>query len=222
MNVTEALKTKRAMRRQLNEFAETQHWVHHVAELDSGKALTTALDGPIAPLSRAERLSKLGPRFDPSIFDGIFGPSYRLTPRRPYQASPTAWLNASTVGDYYAAYDYIIWSMPQQDDTSVVQRFMTFSFDAAPTMRSVVSISLAGKAWSGKLGHVRVGAEAPPASIRFPIADTYAAHTVDLSFVPISGQPSVIWMVLEAGIEMLTFNSVSFAAQPLVIDPGAF
>ena len=153
---------------------------------------------------------KLGPRIDPSIFDGIFGPSYRLTPRRPYQASPAAWLNASTVGDYYAAYDYIVWSMPQQGGPDS-QGFMTFSFEHAPTMRSVVSISLEGKAWSGKTGHVRLGSEAPSASISFPITDAYAAHTVDLSFVPVSGQPTVIWMVLETGIEIMTFRSVSFA-----------
>jgi hypothetical protein len=220
MDASEFLKRKRALRGRINELAEAQHWVHHIADLNSGNSSTAALERPSTMLSRAERLSKLGPRIDPSIFDGIFGPSYRLTPRRPYQASPAAWLNASTVGDYYAAYDYIVWSMPQQGGADS-QGFMTFSFEQAPTMRSVVSISLEGKAWSGKTGHVRVGSETPSASISFPITDAYATHTVDLSFVPVSSQPTVIWMVLEAGIEIMTFRAVSFAAQPLVLESTA-
>jgi hypothetical protein len=76
-------------RRRLHELAETQGWVHHVANLDTGQLLTFPLDRPVAPLSRAERLSRLGHFFDPSIFGG---PRYKLTARTPYQASPKAGL----------------------------------------------------------------------------------------------------------------------------------
>src|SRR5262245_56360695 len=72
-------------RRQPYELEETHRWAHHVADLNSGQVLTFLLERPITPLSRAERLSRLGRVIDPSIFRG---PSYTLTPRTPYQASP--------------------------------------------------------------------------------------------------------------------------------------
>jgi hypothetical protein len=220
MDSPNVMKSKHALQRRLSELEETQQWTHHVADIEKGDVRTTVLARPLAAASRAQRLSALGRRFDPSIFDGLLGPSYRLSPRKPYQASPPASLSASTANDYYAAYDYIVWTMPQQDDTAAVQRFMTFSFASPPQRTSVVSISIAGKAWAGKLGHVRVGLEAPAVSVRFPIADVYAAHVADLVFVPMPDRPAEIWMTLEAGIEILTFNSIALAAQPPVINPG--
>ena len=71
--------------RQLAEQTERQGWVHHVADADSGKLVTKALRRPVAPLSRVERLSRLGHQFDPSTFGQ---PSHRLTPRTPYQVTP--------------------------------------------------------------------------------------------------------------------------------------
>jgi hypothetical protein len=101
-------------RRQLNELAETQHWVHHVADLDSGKILTFPLDRPVTPLSRAERLSRLGHSFDPSIFGGIFGgPSYSLSPNHPHNDSPLAGLSVSGADIFDAFRDQVIWSPPQ-------------------------------------------------------------------------------------------------------------
>jgi hypothetical protein len=92
-DVNEAEDVGRSMRRRLDELAETQHWVHHVGDLDSGEVLTTQLDRPVMPLSRAERLSRLGHVFDDtSIFSG---PRYRLTPRAPYQAVPEASFSVS-------------------------------------------------------------------------------------------------------------------------------
>ena len=52
-DVNEAEDVGRSMRRRLDELAETQHWVHHVGDLDSGEVLTTQLDRPVMPLSRA-------------------------------------------------------------------------------------------------------------------------------------------------------------------------
>ena len=56
----------REIRRELAELAERQGFVHHVADAASGRIVTTMLDRPPAPLSRAERLSQLGHLFDPS------------------------------------------------------------------------------------------------------------------------------------------------------------
>lgn len=71
--------------RELAELKEHQSWVHHVADAATGKLVTTQLSRPVSPLSRAERLSQLGHQFDPGIFGA---PTYQLTPRFPYQASP--------------------------------------------------------------------------------------------------------------------------------------
>jgi hypothetical protein len=62
----------RKILRELDELAERQGFVHHVADAASGRIVTTVLDRPPTPLSRAERLSLLGHPFDPSIF----GPRY--------------------------------------------------------------------------------------------------------------------------------------------------
>jgi hypothetical protein len=76
--------------RKLAELKERQGWAHHVADAATGELLTTQLPQPVAPLSRVERLSRLGHQFDPSIFGA---PTHRLTPRHPYQASPRGFLS---------------------------------------------------------------------------------------------------------------------------------
>jgi hypothetical protein len=78
-------------RRQLNELAETQHWVHHVADLDSGKILTFPLDRPVTPLSRAERLSRLGHSFDPSILGNLRWAVLLTQPEPPSQRFAPGW-----------------------------------------------------------------------------------------------------------------------------------
>ena len=77
------------IRRQMAERTERQGWVHHVVDGGTGEVLTTPLDRPLAPLSRAERLAQLG-RGPP--LPGPWGPVYKLTARNPYQAAPLNWL----------------------------------------------------------------------------------------------------------------------------------
>jgi hypothetical protein len=121
-------------RRRLNELAETQHWVHHVADLDSGKILTFPLDRPVTPLSRAERLSRLGHSFDPSIFGGIFGgPSYSLSPNHPHNDSPLAGLSVSGADIFDAFRDQVIWSPPQNaNDANFIFRQINFTLTVSP------------------------------------------------------------------------------------------
>jgi hypothetical protein len=80
--------------RKLTELKDPQGWVHHVADAATGKLLTTQLDRPVTPLSRAERLSQLGHQFP--IFPP---PTHRLTPRQPYQASPQGFLDFQWASD---------------------------------------------------------------------------------------------------------------------------
>jgi hypothetical protein len=217
-DLTGLIKAEHSLRRRLSELVETQQWAHHVADLDSGELRTFPLDRPVTPLSRLERLSRLGHRFDDSIFGG---PSYRLTPRSPYQASPEAYLAAFGAGSYLPWNDVVIWEFRQDLGTPPGLHGMYFVFSECPDGRSVLSFSLSGNAWPQALGHVRVWASGGPlpASIEIPIADTFAAHTVDLTFVTVGGQPSEVDMTLEAGIGLLTFNAVSFGTAPPVVYP---
>jgi hypothetical protein len=78
-----------SIRRQLAELTETPGWVRHVGDLDTGELMTTPLDRPVAPLSRAHRLARLGHRID---LPGPWGSVYRLTPRSRYRTAPLNWL----------------------------------------------------------------------------------------------------------------------------------
>jgi hypothetical protein len=40
------------------ELTERQGWVHHVVDVDTAEMITPPLDRPLAPLSRAQRLSR--------------------------------------------------------------------------------------------------------------------------------------------------------------------
>ena len=223
-DVNEAEDVGRSMRRRLDELAETQHWVHHVGDLDSGEVLTTQLDRPVMPLSRAERLSRLGHVFDDtSIFSG---PRYRLTPRAPYQAVPEASFSVSggsprfvSLLSYSSTQDEVVWQ-PPRDPTGPSLGDLRASFAESPKVRSVLSILLSGQARPGAVGHVLIRETQAGASIRIPITDAFASHTVDLTFIPRAGELSDVIMSLEAGIQFLTFRSISFAAQrPVVASP---
>jgi hypothetical protein len=207
-------------RRRLNELAETQHWVHHVADLDSGKILTFPLDRPVTPLSRAERLSRLGHSFDRSIFGGIFGgPSYSLSPNHPHNDSPLAGLSVSGADIFDAFRDQVIWSPPQNaNDANFIFRQINFILTVSPIARSLASINLSGKGWPGMVGHLRVLYK--NGSLQIPI-DAYVSHTVDLTFDS-GNQFASIAMTLEAGIQLLEFDSMSSVTLPPLLELSTF
>jgi len=191
------------------EPGQTQRWVHHVADLETGRVLSTTLDHPIGPGARAERLSALGPALDTSIFGG---PAYRLTPRAPYQAHPEASFIATRC-DYSSTEDSIAWQPPRDAGVSE-SGALRASFAVSPDRRSVVSILLSGAPWPGMVGHVSLRETQSAGSVRIPIAEAFATHTIDLTFVPLGGRLADVLMQLEPGIEMLTFTAISFAAVP--------
>ena len=194
----------------------TQRWVHHAADLETGRVLSTTLDSPIEPRARAERLSGLGHALDSDIFGG---PAYRLTPRVPYQAHPEASFVASRC-DYSSTDDRIVWQPPR--DAGVSQSgVLRASFAQSPDRRSVVSILLSGAPWPGMVGHVSLRETQSAGSVTIPIAALFAAHTIDLTFVPLGGRLADVLMQLEPGIQMLAFTAISFAAVPPVSTPTA-
>jgi hypothetical protein len=221
-DVHDALKAERAMRRRMFELQETQHWVHHVGDLGSGEILTTPLDRPITPLSRAERLSRLGHRFDPEIFGW---PSQRLTPRQHYRPSPEAWLSATGPSSYspVGEFDGVVWwDLPRDFDPPVFFG-MYFFFAVPPVGLSVASISLGGYAFEQTQGLVLLRAYGTqgPGFLSVPVGRSFGVHTVDFTFVPPAApQPLEIVIELLPGIEAMAFTGISLAAARPDIDPG--
>jgi hypothetical protein len=206
---------ERALRRRLHELEETQRWVHHVGDLGSGAVSTAVLDRPLAPLSRAERLSRLGRPIDPSIFAG---PAFRLTARQPYQASPEAWIRASHPV-LYATHSggFIIWSTARDVGPGNDPDSLHAVFAESPVGRSLVTFRLSGVAWPGNLSHVLIASSVGPASVSIPIEDTFADHTIDLTIFPQGGQVEVFMFVFD-GLRDLLFHSLDFRHAP-VLDP---
>jgi hypothetical protein len=211
----EARASHRSVRRRLDEFAETQQWVHHVGDLGSGELLTTLLERPVAPLSRAQRLSRFWPNVDPDIFGR---PRYRLTPRSPFQAAPEASLIVSRC-TYSATDNEVIWQPSPNASSSFDLGGLRAFFAESPQGRCVVSIVLSGVARPGAVGHISIQETQSTASVRIPITGVFSTHAIDLTFVPRVGQLSDILLSLEAGIELLTFRSITFGVEPLVFEP---
>jgi hypothetical protein len=200
-----------SIRRQLAELTERQGWVHHVVDVDTGEVLTTPLDRPLAPLSRAERLSRLGHRFDPAPW----GPRYRLSPRSPYQTAPLNWLSVyDPVITLPDAQDHVYWSLPQDFQPSADLPGLRSHFDQPPQQRCVATLVFAASAWAGAVGHIRI---AGSANGRIPIAGNYAQHTVDLSFAPSPGSPVEIFAFLEPGLHQVVFYSITLQAERVII-----
>jgi hypothetical protein len=203
-DINPAVEEARAQRRRLYDLIETQRWVHHVADLDRGQILTTPLDRPVAPLSRAERLSQLGHPFDPAIFGW---PSQRLTPEQPFQRSPLAWLILGCQG--YATGGgtppFVYWH-------GDADGYGTFSFTEPTDQHCLASISLSAAGALPSNGHLRVSAQAT--EIEVPV-DRTGAHTVDVVFVP-TVIPINITIDRIEGIENLFFTGISFGpAEPV-------
>jgi hypothetical protein len=97
---------------------------------------------------------------------------------------------------------------------------LTFVFTVTPAERSLARILLSGRSWPGASGKVLVsaGPGLPPHEIWFPIADTLAAHTIDLLFVPnLPNFETYIEMLFAPGMRTAIFKSISFGvARPLV------
>jgi hypothetical protein len=209
-----------ALRRELHELQESQHWYHHAIDLDSGRLESAERGGPPQPLSRSQTLSRLGHTFDPSVFSG---PSYRLTPRRPYQVSPEAWLGASDAEYYSADDDTIYWHLPEHFSPGGGERLqpgMNFSFAVSPNARSLVSIHATASSWPGTTGHVLIAPAWTSTTGRIPITPNFGTHTLDLVFVPLGGRESFIRMHLEEGVRSFSFHAVTFGREPMVVSPG--
>jgi hypothetical protein len=214
--------------RNLAEVKEPRGWVHHVADAATGKLLTTPLDRPIAPLSRAERLSRLGHQFNPVIFGR---PTHRLTPRRPYQASPQGFLDfqftslvSSYVDDPNGRADWLL----EYIDPGRTGRMDALLLDA-PAGRCLLTLVLGASALTGQIGHIRIEVRGQPTEnapliVAFDIpaqGDDFTEHTFDLLFGSAPTVPPTRWvaMILEpgSGLYFVRFGSLTFGLADLVL-----
>jgi hypothetical protein len=217
-----------AIRRKLVELQEHQSWMHHVADAATGKLLTTQLRRPVTPLSRAQRLSRLGHQFDPSIFGT---PTYRLTPKHPYQASPTGFLGFSWARSVSAYSDepegYAFWSVSEDLTSDKIGTMDALVFDP-PQGRCLLTLQLGTFNVPGEVGRIRIEVEGgpagegghPPIIATFKLAvhmDNFVVHTFDLVFVPVPAPIPTIWvgMILEpgSGLDFVQFRWLTLAPQ---------
>ena len=213
-------KDNAAIRREMAELQEHQDWVHHVADAATGKVLTTQLDHPVSPVSRAQRLSQLGDQFDFSIFGT---PTHRLTPQRPYQASPMGYLRffgareVSSLGDLQPE-GHAVWGVPNVVIGEAVGSMEALVFDP-PQGRCLLTLFFAATKLPGQTGTIRIEVSGYPGGELKVLAsfqlnehrDNFHWHTVDLLFTSVPPPDSTLhWveMVLESGLQYVLFASL--------------
>jgi len=207
-----------ATRRRALELAETQRFVHHVADLATGEVETTELDRPVTPISRAQRLSRFGPVFDPTIFGR---PIYRLGAKVPYQATPEGWIELTRPTSTAPAVDTVYWDLPPGYDFRNSFAGMYLTFTEMPTSRTLASFTLSGHAFAGTTGTLMFSMQLIPNPVYIPVDANFGHHTVDLTFVP-PQRLMYITMGLTANIELLAFSGMTLGTAPLVLEPGVF
>jgi hypothetical protein len=195
---------------------EVEHQVHDAIDLASGRAHTAPMRRPPSVETRVQRLKDVGFAADKSIFTA---PRYRLTPQRPYRASPEAWLDAffdSAVGvgspdDFFGTYgtgagvNRIWWRVPPSFANFEFWATCNFSFAKLPAGRAVMTLRFEVWPYQGATGQVVIDIGAQRTEI--PITQP-AARTVDIGFVH-NGDPVLVTMVLlRPGIFDFVFHSV--------------
>ena len=214
---------------ELDELEERQGWAHHVADAATGELLTTELSRPVAPLSRVERLARLGHQFDPSIFGA---PTYRLTPRHPYQASPAGFLDfflAHTVSTFTDEPEgRAVWALQ-----NIVGEFageMNAFLLEPPQGRCLLTLRIGTVNELGVVGRVRIqvltwGIAQVIAAFELAVhGDNLTDHTFDLVFVSAPTVPPTRWvrMLIEpgSGLRFVQFRSLTLAPeQPSGLHP---
>lgn len=202
----------------LLELSEVQHWVYHVGDLATGALTTTELDGPLTRQTRAKALSQFGS----PVGVTLGGPSYRLTPRAPYQASPEASMLAAFPNSFDSGNDVIGWDFPP--GAGRLAGAVVWSFAVAPEANvALISVSLSAAAFPGLVGQVVVAVEDDSnlGTIKVPITGSSASHIIDLAFVPFAGRSMAVGMNFEPGIDLLTFSEISLGPIPPSSDPVA-
>ena len=220
-------KDNAAIHREMAELQEHQDWVHHVADAATGKVLTTQLDHPVSPVSRAQRLSQLGDQFDFSIFGT---PTHRLTPQHPYQASPMGHIRffgareVSSLGDLQPE-GHAVWGVPNVAIGEAVGSTEALVFDP-PQALCLLTLSFGATKLPGQIGTIRIEVLGYLGNQLKVLAsfqlnehrDNFHWHTVDLLFTSVPPPNSTLhWvrMVLQSGLQYVMFASLQVAPSRL-------
>jgi hypothetical protein len=193
--------------------------MHYAVDLDSGQVCTASSDEVPTLAARAERFAQLGRLIDGTIFAG---PSYRLTTRTVYQASPEAWIVGVAI-DFFSPREGGIQWTPGPDYPSSPTDFkgLYFYFSQLPVRTSLVSIMLEGGAGSVALGYRPLtDAEDGPVSGQVNLSLVGGNSVLDMLYTPAPGtDPPEFVMTLGAGIEWLQFDEVTLHTAPPPVKP---
>jgi hypothetical protein len=132
---------------------EVRQWAHHVADLNIGEVHTSVLGEPPTSRSRIEGLSRLGSLGGTTIFNG---PTFVLTSKIPYVASPESWVTALI--DYFNPFVGMQWTSPPSPQNP---RNLTCYFSQLPAERSLLTIFGGGLGRVGPGGGARLGGVGP-------------------------------------------------------------
>ena len=183
-----------------------EHCLHDAIDLASNRIQTVLVSRPLTAADRVERLASLGFGADASV---IGTPAYRLTPQRPYQSTPEAWLDAYD-GTYNAgpSADQIWWRLPATFPTEFMPG-CNFSFRQVSQGASVISLSFEAWPYQGLTGVVviDIGAQRTELEINMPVS-----RTVDIGFVHNGGDLPTTMVFFRPGLIDFVFRSVSLGS----------
>ncbi|WP_217913534.1 hypothetical protein [Miltoncostaea marina] len=151
----------------------------------------------------------------PPVFGG---PTYRLTARQPYQASPEAYLVAWNAQVFLPFDDTISWEVDHDHRGSPLLG-LDAVFADTPDGPATVTIEIVARSWPGVTGHVTAIGFRDAVTVRAAISQTLAPHTIELTVPPPGPRELEVAMVIEHGVRDLTFRSLTLGPARPVIGP---
>jgi hypothetical protein len=125
---------------------------------------------------------------------------------------------ASFVNDFDSGSNLMAWQFPPPGPPGWLEGGVLWSFAVAPEGDpALVSVSVFAAAHQGEVGQVVVAVA--DAVIEVPISDTYASHTIDLTFVPSAGRSVEVSMNFEPGLSVVTLSGISLGPAGPVVGP---
>ena len=187
--------------------------MHDVVDLTAGSVHSEAVAAPHSLPARIERLARVFPGLDPSIFGGSV---YHLSARHPFIDSPFSWLAASSADEYLAETDEITWG--QDLDPGEFKGFLLCHFDVAPASSVIASFDVAATAWANATGHITLQANTG-ASVSIPVTHPGFRHAIDIGYNAPATGPTEVGFILEPGIQVLAFFGMSIYPRPPILQP---
>lgn len=202
----DSLEAFRERQREIMAMEEERTWVHHVADLQEGDGVRTAVhERPLSVLERTKVLADL------VVLPGLWPldlPERYLSARAPYEASPLSYLNA--VGQSWS-----LWAEGRKlewaEFGAAGQRYGGLEFwfrNVDTTRQALVTVSAKVGALSGATGTVEIrSSDAGPRL--FPVTG-FASHQFDLLVRPSEPFAALVVLEVKAGVGYFAFSSVSY------------